>query len=241
MRSLWLRWTWRDLRSRWAQVLSTALIIAVGIGAWSGLRGLERWRELSADRSLAATKAHDLRVDLPDGAFVPAGRLTGALRRLRVGSAEERLIANSQIDASRPGKPVLVPARLIGIPVRPGGQRVDSVASKAGSGLLPGSAAAVLDWNFAHHYKLPASGRVRLAGLGSFPYSGLGVSPQFFLIVGDSGISGGESGIAVVYLPLADAQRAAGRNLADPDRRTLSRPVHFDAKARLRCRWRSQW
>lgn len=215
MRGLWLRWTWRDLRARWVQVLATALVIAVGIGAFAGLGGLREWRERSADESLAALRAHDLRVDLADGAYVRAGRLRAVLQRLPAGTieaAEERLVAASQIDASRPGRPVLVPARLIGVPVRRGGQAVDALALKAGRGLEPRAArAAVLDWNFAHYYDLPAEGRIRLAGLGEVPYTGLGVSPQYLIIVGEAGLLGAESGLAVVYLPLEAVQQTADR------------------------------
>lgn len=194
-----------------------ALALSVGIGAFAGLGGLREWRERSADESLAALRAHDLRVDLAGGAFADAGSLRAALRRLPSGTiaaAEERLVAESQLDASRPGKPVLAPARLVGIPVRRGGQPVEAVSVKEGRGLdaASGSRAAVLDWNFASHYKLPASGRVQLAGVGKLPYTGLGVTPQHFLIVGDAGISGAESGLAIVYLPLLAAQRATGRS-----------------------------
>ena len=215
MGALWLRWTGRDLRARWLQVLATALVLAVGVGAFAGLGGLREWRERSADESLAALRAADLLVDLADGAYVPAGRLQAALRQLPAGTVaatEERLVAASQIDASMPGSPVLVPARLVGIPVRPSGQAVDALAIKAGRGLETGSSApAVLDWNFARHYDLPAQGRVRLASLGELEYQGLGVSPQYFVIVAEAGLLGAESGLAVVYLPLTAAQHAAGR------------------------------
>ena len=73
MRALWLRWTLRDLRARWVQVLATALILAVGVGAFAGLGGLQAWREASADLSLSRSRAHDLRADLPDGVYAPAG------------------------------------------------------------------------------------------------------------------------------------------------------------------------
>jgi hypothetical protein len=118
MRALWLRWTLRDLRGRWVQVLATALILSVGVGAFSGLGGLQRWREASADLSLTRSRAHDLRADLPDGAYVRAGALRAALDALPAGTvaaAEERLVAPAQIDASRPGTPVVVPGRLVGM------------------------------------------------------------------------------------------------------------------------------
>ena len=216
MRALWLRWTWRDFRARWGQVLTTSLILAGGVGAFAGLGGLQQWRERSADLSLQASRSHDIRVDLPEGSFVPAGRLRAAADRLPRGQLEayeERLVAASQIDASRPGRPVLLPARLIGIPGSDAAAaRVDALHVKAAGGLTPATpAGTVLDWNFAHHFGLPARGWVRIAGLGRVRYLGLGVTPQYLLIVDEAGMSGAEAGLAVVYLPLAAAQHAAGR------------------------------
>lgn len=202
MRALWLRWTLRDLRARGVQVLATALILGVGVGAFAGLGGLEAWRVASADLSLSRSKAHDLRADLADGDFAREGELRAAVRGLPLAAAEERLVAPSQIDASRPGTAVIAPATLVGTNAS---RAVDLVSVRAGR---PG---VVLDWNFARFYDLPASGVVRLAGLGRVRYTGTGVIPQNFLIVGDSGISGAESSLATVYLPLASAQQAAGR------------------------------
>jgi putative ABC transport system permease protein len=202
VRALWLRWTLRDLRARWVQVLATALILAVGVGAFAGLGGLQAWREASADLSLSRSLAHDLRADLPDGVYASAGELRAALAGVPgVTVAEERLIVPSQLEAARPGSPVIVPARLVGM----SGDDVDTVSLKGGR---PGR---VLDWNFAHYYALPEAGEVRLAGLGRVRYTGIGVIPQHFLIAGESGISGGEASLATLYVPLAEAQRAARR------------------------------
>ena len=215
MRALWLRWTWRDFRGRWPQILTTALILAGGVGAFAGLGGLQQWRERSADKSLAASRAHDLRVDLVEGSFVRDGQMLGALGRLPAGevaAAEERLVAPSQLDASRPGHPLLMPARLIGIPLRRGGEEVDRLYVKEGSNLSPARGAqAVLDWNFAHHFSLPSRGAARIAGLGNVAYVGTGVTPQYFLVIDTAGMSGAESSLAVVYMPLSAVQRAAGR------------------------------
>jgi putative ABC transport system permease protein len=217
MGAIWLRWSWRDFRARWLQVLATALILAFGIGTFAGFVGLREWTERSADESFAAMRAHDLRVDLAEGDFVAAGRLRAAAADLPDGmlaAAEERLVANGQLNASRPGDSVLVPARIVGLPLRPSGQAVDGLAVKEGRTLAPSDArrsVAVLDWNFAQHFGLPPAGRVRLAGLGRVPYVGLGVTPQHVLVLDESGMTGGEAGLGTVYLPLAAAQRAAGR------------------------------
>lgn len=109
MGALWLRWTWRDLRVRWIQVLATALVL-VGIGAFAGLGGLRDWRERSADRSLAAMRAHDLRVNLPDGAFLDAGLADDPLeyRETPWSTNEEQPIRN--LNQTRPAADVSAPA-----------------------------------------------------------------------------------------------------------------------------------
>ena len=79
MRRFWLRWSWRDLRRRWLQVLATSLVIAVGTGLYAGLGGMQEWRERSNDMSFAALAYHDLRVDLSEGSYVRA--LNGKMDR----------------------------------------------------------------------------------------------------------------------------------------------------------------
>ncbi|HYQ79430.1 MAG TPA: FtsX-like permease family protein [Solirubrobacterales bacterium] len=212
-----LRWSWRDLRGRWLQVLATALILGLGIGTFAGLVGIREWRERSADESFAAMRADDLRVDLAGEGYVPSGRLEAAVSPLLgsvVGAAEERLVANGQLDASRPGRPLMVPARIVGLPLPDGGQSVDRLAVHAGRGLLPtdaGRRVAVLDSNFARHFDLGARGRVRIAGLGAVPYVGHGVTPSYVLVVDETGFPGAEASLGIVYLPIAAAQRAAGQ------------------------------
>lgn len=206
----WVRWSWRDLRRRWRQVVATALVIAIGTGLYAGLGGMREWRERSNDLSFAELAYHDLRVDLSQGDYLRAGRLRGVLRDVPgVMEAEERMIVPTQVDASTAGRTVLVPGQIVGMPPR---ARVDTLAPEAGRGLGPGDArreVIVLDRAFADHYGLPPAGRVRLAGLGPVRYVGQALSPQFFLVSG-TGMFGGEATFAVVYAPLGVAQRAAG-------------------------------
>jgi putative ABC transport system permease protein len=213
----WMRWSWRDLRRRWLQVVATALVIAIGTGLYAGLGGTREWRERSNDLSFAQLAYHDLRVDLSEGSFVRAGALERALRELReqgvVRVAEERLIVPTQVDASRPGRTVLVPGQIVGIPSRAAGAGVDELRASAGRTLTAADArrdVVVLDLAFARHFGLPDSGTVRIPRLGRVRYVGQGLSPQFFLVSGP-GFFGGEATFAVMYAPLRAAQRAAGR------------------------------
>lgn len=208
MARFWLRWGWRDFRSRWVQVVATALVLAIGVGGFAGMRGVGLWQVSSLHDSLAALHADNLRVDLADGTVVPEGRLLGALQRVRgnvIAAAQERLVVPSQLEVSHGGQSLLVAAELVGVPGHLASEPVNAVAIKAG-----GSGPVVLDRNFASYYRLPDRGRVRIAGLGNVAYDGVGVSPQYFVVVDGAGVSGAENGLAVAYLPLAQVQRASG-------------------------------
>ena len=209
-RTFWLRWSLRDARARWVQILATALVLALGVGAYSGLGSIRGWREASAASSFRAARYHDLRVTLGDGAFAPAGRLRAALRNVPIAAAQERLVADAQVDASGGGHAALVRGRVVGVDVR--AQAVDRLIATAGRTLSPSDAGrrvAVLESAFAAKHRLPASGRVTLGGGATMPYVGLAMHPQTYLVV-DQGVSGAESRLGYVFVPLAEAGRATG-------------------------------
>jgi energy-coupling factor transporter ATP-binding protein EcfA2 len=56
-RVLWLRWSWRDLRARWAQVCALAAVIALGTGSYAALLSTSAWRTQSNDASFALLHA----------------------------------------------------------------------------------------------------------------------------------------------------------------------------------------
>jgi putative ABC transport system permease protein len=216
----WLRWSLRDLRARWLLVLAIALVIAIGTGMFTGLGSMETWRKRSNDESFALLNAHDLKVTLADGSFARQGDLRGALRslppRLRAKGAEERLVAPTQVDASRPARSVLVPGALVGIDPTAPGPRINGIAVERGRGLRPGdagSAVAVVETGFAEHAELPADGSVTITGAGKLRTIGRGTSPEHFLVTRPGGgeFGGAESRFAVLFVPLRAAQAAAGR------------------------------
>lgn len=137
----WLRWSARDLRRRWLQVLATAAVIAIGVAVYAGLGGMREFREQSAERSFAALKLHDLRVTLAAGSFAGRGEIEAAVRAAgpelnRAQVAQERLLIPTQIDGRPAGKDLLTPGLLIGLPVSgaTAGQ-VDTVRAIRGEGL----------------------------------------------------------------------------------------------------------
>jgi putative ABC transport system permease protein len=207
--ALWLRWSWRDLRRHWLLVTALALVIALGTGAYAGLGGTTAWRLASNDASYAALQMHDLRVRLPDGGFVRPGALETVARGIPDAAAvletEERLVVPTQVDASHGGRTILVPGEVVGMPAA---SSVDSLHRVSGQDLS--GTDAVLESKFAGDYRLPAQGEVVLSGGKRVRYGGTGYSPEYFRIVGRSGSLLGETGFAVLFMPLTAAQTATG-------------------------------
>ncbi|MFZ6004336.1 MAG: ABC transporter permease [Actinomycetota bacterium] len=216
--SLWLRWSWRDLRKRWLLVVAISLILALGTGAYAGLGSTAAWRRQSNDESFALLAMHDLRVTLAQGATVPAGVLEGVVRGLphaaSVTAVEERLIGVTEVDASRDGHTVLVPGRVVGIELGAGGVTVDSLHVFDGRDLSPiddGKPVAVLEHRFAKHHDLGTAGTLELSGGSTIDYVGVGTSPDNFLVTSRSIGVFAQAGLAVLFVPMATAQELLGQ------------------------------
>ncbi len=218
-RGLWLRWSWRDLRNRWAQVAAIASIIALGTGIYTGFVSSSEWRRVSYTASYDRLAMHDLHVRLADGSFVGATALTDAIREIpssrQLRAVEPRLVVRTQVDASTADETILVPGRIVGVDVAEGETRVDRIATEAGRGLTAadaGAPAAVLEYNFADYYDLPAHGEVTVSGGKSLRYVGQGLSPEYFFIQGDQGSLFAESNYAVLFVPLDTAGELTGHS-----------------------------
>ncbi|HEX6618155.1 MAG TPA: ABC transporter permease, partial [Solirubrobacteraceae bacterium] len=210
----WIRWALRDARRHAVQVLSIALLLALGVGMYSAMSSMSVWRVDSADSSFAALRMHDLRVSLVEGSTAPEGRLRAALARSgardQVTAATERLVVSTQVDASSRGRTILVPGRLVGTPP---GARVDTLDVRAGR--LPaargaGSPAVALEYNFARHYDLPPTGAVTIAGGRRVSYSGQVLAPEYFVVTAPGADFGAEAAFAVLFAPLRTVQAVSG-------------------------------
>jgi len=210
-RALWLRWSWRDLRARWAQVFALALVIALGTGTYAALLSTSAWRTESNDASFALLHVHDLRVALAPGSTVPEGSLLAVVRRLphaaEVAGARERLIVPTQVAGPRG---VLAPGELVGTGTGRG-SAVDAVQVTAGRGTSSGVPAVVLDLAFARQNGLPASGLLRVAGGKLVRYTGIGQSPEYFMGGGGgTAVFLSQKTFAVLFSALRAAQDLAG-------------------------------
>lgn len=214
---IWLKWSWRDLRSRWVQVAAIAIVIAFGTGLFSGLRSMNVWRALSNDASYAVANTFDLRVSLGEGSFAERGAMLDALDDLGIpaGSfAEERLILPTQVSIEAPdGSAILVPGRIIGADVSGGGPHVNSLHAQTGRLLAASDAGqdlAMLEHNFAKFYALPDQGPMTLSGGASIEYVGQALAPEYFFIVTPEGGILAQANFAAVFTSIETAQRLTG-------------------------------
>ena len=214
----WLRWSWRDFRSRWVAVVAIALVLAIGTGVYAGLGSTGEWRRQSNDASFAALSMHDLRVTLSPGTFTEQGGFVEAVEGLDAASSVtavvERLVVDSQVDTGPISgtESVLVPARLVGMTFGLA-QPVDSVWVRDGTAPVDDQSelgAAVMEAKFADLRGLPTQGSVTVAGGHTVPYSGLGTAPEDFFYEGPEGTIAAEGELAILYLPLAAAQDISG-------------------------------
>jgi putative ABC transport system permease protein len=215
-----MRWSLRDLRRKWLQVGAIAFIIAIGVGLYAALGGTATWRYESNDASFAATGMYDLRVKATEGLDIEEGALLAALESLPdprvVAQAEERLVFDTQVDASTATESIRVPGRIVGLDLSADGPALTSaaVADDAGRKLAAaddGEPVALLERNFADYYGLRAGGTVRLGGGHSLDIVGVGMGPEFFFITTEDGGFFAQANFAALFTSLTSAQEIAGR------------------------------
>ena len=217
----WLRWSLRDLRERWLLVVAIALTIAIGTGGFAGMISTTQWRQDAIDASVEKLAMHDLRLELAEGAAVPAGSLRALVDALddptAVAAASERLVVPVAVDASAAGKTILVPGSLIGVELADGGPPVDRVAPDVGRALVAADdvigeddvATVALEYRFGRYHGLAPEGSLVVAGRPA-RYVGQASTPEMFVVMTEGGGMMAEAGFAGVFAGLATAQDLAG-------------------------------
>ena len=103
-------------------------MIAIGTGLYAGLSSVTQWRIASNEASLDLTNMYDLRARLAGDGHLPQGSLEEIARSIGgVEAAEERLIAETQVEVSTDDGPLFVPGRIIGVDLSNGGPYVNGV------------------------------------------------------------------------------------------------------------------
>jgi putative ABC transport system permease protein len=213
------------------------MVIALGTGSYAGLSNVTRWRTNSTDEGYEQLAMYDLRVRLAEASTVNEGALLEAARGLtNLEQAEERLIADIQVDASTGDRTILVPGTIYGTRSGEGLPAVNGFAIPAGRGLLEadrGQPVALLEHHFAKHYNLPAEGSLRLGGGVELDYVGQALTPEYFIVTTERGGILAEASFAAVFTSLETAQEVTGRQGAVNDLvLTLSNDVDLEAAVR---------
>lgn len=214
---MWLRWSWRDLRSRWVQVAAIAIIIAFGTGLFSGLRSMNIWRGMSNDASYQAVNTFDLRVQLGTGSFVEQGTLLRTLEEAASGyvsDAEERLILPTQVSVEVDGQTVIVPGRLIGVDISGDGPHINMLHPELGRTLSSQDAdqdIIALERNFGKFYNLPESDSATLSGDVAVQYVGQVLSPEYFFVITPEGGLLAQANFAAAFTSIETAQRITAK------------------------------
>lgn len=214
---LWLRWSWRDLRAHWLQVVAIALIIALGTGVYAGLGGQKTWRIDSMDESYARLNMYDLRLELANGSYVDDAALEAVLAGVEgVTAFEPRLTVSTLVDASTNDEVILVEGLLVSVDLRDGGPHINQLYVRDDNGrpLIAADEhtnAVVVDYMFADYHNLEVGDPIRISGGETLDFVGYGQQPEYFYLVpGDSGFTT-ESNYAVLFMPLSTIQRITGR------------------------------
>ncbi len=211
----WLRWSARDLRDRWLLVVAIAATIALGTGAFASLQSMTAWRQDANTRSLALLRAHDVRLTLADGSFATPGQLTSLVGTIphadQVVAVETRLVLPTRVNASTSSQTIVVPGRIVGM--SPGSPSVDSLEVTSGRPFAAaddGKPVAQLEYHFANHYDLPASGTVEVAGGARLDILGRAYSPDYFMVISPLGDLMAEANFAVVFAPMSTVGELSG-------------------------------
>lgn len=213
--SFWLRWSLRDLRARWVQVAAIAMVIALGVGTYTGLSSSADWRRTSYDESYDAAGVHDLLVATAEGTTADHEALVASLDGIEhpdwVAGVTASLNVPVQVDASTGGDTILVPGRIVGVELEGAGAGIDRVLVREGAPLDADDVGRILlDEHFTRARDLPPTGSLQLSGDVTVDYVGTALSPRYFLLDAETGGFLGASGFAVGFAPLAWAQELAG-------------------------------
>jgi len=200
------------------QVVVIALIIALGVGAYSGLSSNTRWRKITADNAYDLLNMYDLRVELADGSAVEAGSMLAVVARAGgndiVADAEERLRVPNQVATATADGDIVVRGEIIGVPLADGGPNINSIHASEGRSLNEsdrGQPTSLVERNFAVYYDLPADGTLTLSGGRQLEHVGHANTPEYFMVISEGGGIFAQASYAAVFTSLETAGEIAGR------------------------------
>lgn len=213
MLRFWLKWSLRDFRQRWLQIVAIAMIVALGAGAYAGLGSQQEWREDSYDASFEGLNMYDLKLHLAENTFHEQEQLVEELGSIDgIAALEPRLVLPTLVEVGSSDDTLMVQGRIVGMPPEPS---VNQLYVRDGRNLSEsdnGQPIAVVDYLFARHHGFDPGTSLSISGGHSLEFVGTAQAPEYFMIIpDDSGIVLGESGFAVLFMPLESLQTITGR------------------------------
>ncbi len=230
---LLLTWSLRDLKSRWIQVVTIALVIGLGIGSFASFNSLTAWRIASNEASFEATRMYDLKLSLSDGSYIQQGRLSEVVDGIPSANSvigmQERLIVPTLLEVvseaekerakedpgADPDGILLFPGRIVGMDIsQPEGPDVTRLHIVEGRNLTPADAGepiVVLESKFASTHQLPAEGQARVAGGRQISFVGHALAPEYFIVLTEGGAVFAHSQYGVMFTSRETAQDLAER------------------------------
>jgi len=215
------KWTLRDMRERWMQVVGIALIIAFGVAVSSGLGSSIPWRIKSFEKSYEMLNMFDVKLELTSGSYLDAERLEQAVGAIPhadwIEDVSVRLTFPTSVDASAAEDYLLVSGEIIGTDVSAGDPAVNKLHVTAGRGLNASDArqpVCIVEQNFANFYELEPGDRVmRIGGGKVLEPVGNAISAEHFMVVEEeSGVLGAlaQEHFVALFVPLQTAQDIVG-------------------------------
>lgn len=212
---LLLRWSIRDLQQRWIQVITISIIIALGIGVYTGLSSTTPWRQTSFEESNEALNMFDLKMSLLTGGWINQTDLDALIMNLTYSESlkgiEYRISIPTTVNASTVNKSILVNGKIIGVDMVEGSEAVEvnGFAITEGRHIQSNERSenvCLVEYNFAQYYELTANNQtLQISGGYELSYIGTVLTPEYFMVV-EGNLIFAESAFCALFVPLETAQ-----------------------------------
>ncbi|UCC64336.1 MAG: FtsX-like permease family protein, partial [Anaerolineae bacterium] len=118
-------------------------------------------------------------------------------------------------DAAMADRTVMLSGRIVGVDVSSGGAAINGIHVTAGRALGAddsGESVCIVEHNFADYYGLePGDRQIRIRGGHSLDPVGIGMSPEYFMVMTEEGGMMAQATFAALFVPLETAQEIAGQ------------------------------
>ncbi len=210
-----IRWSIRDLKQRWIQVIAIATIIALGIGVYTGLSSTTPWRKAAFEDSNNVLNMFDLKMSMSAGGWINQTELNSLIKNLThfndLKAIQFRINFPTTVNASNLNQSILVNGRIIGINMSEGSEkvRVNGFSVTEGRHIQSNDRLGnvwLVEYNFANYNKIRVNNRpFQISGGYELTHIGTVLTPEYFVVVEGSLIFA-QSSFCALFVPMETAQ-----------------------------------